>query len=91
MDSTILIVFMLATFIGGIVSGLAGFAFGLVVSGIWLHIITPLQVASLIVGYGIFVQGYGIWMLRKTFKWRHIVPLVIGGAFGAPIGVWLLH
>jgi hypothetical protein len=30
---------LFATFLGGLTSGLAGFALGLVVSGIWLHII----------------------------------------------------
>jgi uncharacterized membrane protein YfcA len=76
---------------GGVATGLAGFAFGLVASGVWLHIITPLQTASLIVGFGLFVQSYGIWRLRSTLKWRPVMPLVIGGAIGAPIGAALLH
>jgi uncharacterized membrane protein YfcA len=91
MDGTVLILFLAATFVGGVTTGLAGFAFGLVVSGVWLHIITPLQTASLIVGYGLFVQAYGIWKMRHAFNWRHVIPLVIGGAVGAPIGTWLLH
>jgi uncharacterized membrane protein YfcA len=91
MDGVVLVLFLISTFVGGIVTGLAGFAFGLVVSGVWLHIITPLQTASLIVGYGLFVQGYGIWKLRHALNWRHVIPLVIGGVIGAPIGTWLLH
>jgi uncharacterized membrane protein YfcA len=91
MDGTVLALFLISTFAGGIVTGLAGFAFGLVVSGVWLHIITPLQTASLIVGYGLFVQGYGIWKLRNALNWRHVIPLIIGGVAGAPIGTWLLH
>ena len=91
MDGTVLALFLAATFIGGIATGLAGFAFGLVVSGVWLHIITPVQTASLIVGYGVFVQAYGIWALRHAFNWRHVVPLAIGVVVGAPIGAWLLH
>ena len=87
----VLALFLAATFVGGVATGLAGFAFGLVVSGVWLHIITPLQTASLIVGYGVFVQAYGIWALRHTFNWRHVIPLVIGVVVGAPIGAWLLH
>ncbi len=38
---------------GGAISGLAGFAMGLVVSGFYLHILTPVQTAALIVGYGL--------------------------------------
>jgi uncharacterized protein len=90
MDGTVLTLFLVATFVGGVATGLAGFAFGLVVSGVWLHIITPLQTASLIVGYGVFVQAYGIWKLRHALNWRHVVPLILGGAVGAPIGAWLL-
>ena len=50
MDGVALGLLLLATFIGGVTSGLAGFAMGLVVSGIWPHIITPIQTATLIVG-----------------------------------------
>ena len=45
MDGSVLALFLLATFVGGIVTGLAGFAMGLVVSGVWLHILTPAQTA----------------------------------------------
>lgn len=90
MDGTVLTLFLASIFIGGIVSGLAGFAFGLVVSGVWLHIITPLQTTALICCYGIFVQAYGMWRLRRSFNWRHVAPVVIGGTVGVPIGVWLL-
>jgi len=91
MDALSLAIFLAATFVGGVATGLAGFAFGLVVSGVWLHIITPVQTASLIIGYGVFVQSYGIWTLRHAFNWRHVIPLVIGVVIGAPIGAWLLH
>jgi hypothetical protein len=53
MDGIGLGLFLSAAFIGGLASGLAGFAMGFVVSGIWLHIITPIQTVMLIVGYGL--------------------------------------
>jgi hypothetical protein len=43
-----------------VTSGLAGFAIDLVVSEIWLHVITPIQTATLIVGYGLLTQSYAI-------------------------------
>ena len=43
MDGMVLGLFLLAAFLGGLASGVAGFAMGFVVSGIWLHIITPIQ------------------------------------------------
>ena len=90
MDGTILTLFLIATFAGGITNGLAGFALGLVVSGIWLHILTPLQTASLIIGYGLLVQSFGVWKLRHALNWRRVLPFIIGGTFGVPIGALLL-
>src|SRR6478735_3224100 len=43
MDGLVLTLFVVAAFAGGFVSGFSGFAMGLVVSGVWLHIITPIQ------------------------------------------------
>jgi uncharacterized protein len=89
-DGTLLTFFALATFLGGFVSGFSGFAMGIVVSGIWLHIITPIQTAALIAGYGLLTQGYGTLKLRHALNWRNIWPLVLGTAIGIPIGVRLL-
>jgi hypothetical protein len=61
MDGFVLGLFLIAAFIGGLASGLAGFAMGFIVAGIWLHIITPLQTTALITGYGLWTQGYGVW------------------------------
>ncbi|MGE0564869.1 MAG: sulfite exporter TauE/SafE family protein, partial [Pseudolabrys sp.] len=74
----------------GAVSGLAGFAFGLVVSGIWLHVVTPVEFAVLIVLSGLITQGYGIWKVRHSLEWRKVAPFVIGGAVGVPAGTALL-
>ena len=90
MDGIVLGLFLLAAFIGGFASGLAGFAMGFVVSGIWLHILTPIQTTTLIVGYGLLTQGYGVWKLRRALVWRNIAPFIIGGAIGIPIGTMLL-
>ena len=91
MDGFVLTLFVLAAFAGGFVSGFSGFAMGLVVSGIWLHIITPVQTAMLIAGYGLLTQGYGILKLRQALNWRNIWPLALGTIIGIPIGVTLLN
>ena len=90
MDGVVLTIYLLSVFFGGIVSGLAGFAMGLVVSGIWLHILTPAQTAALIVGYGLLVQSYSIWKLRHALNWRTVAPFIAGGVIGVPIGAMLL-
>jgi len=90
MDATFIVLFLIATFAGGFTSGLTGFAAGLVVSGVWLHIMTPLQSAVLIAAYGIVNQSYGIWKVRHALQWRRILPFVIGGAVGVPLGAYLV-
>jgi uncharacterized membrane protein YfcA len=90
MDGAVLLIFLLSCFFGGVVTGLAGFAMGLVVSGVWLHILTPIQTAALIVGYGLLTQSYNIWRMRALLRWRVVAPFIIGGVIGVPIGAALL-
>ena len=90
MDGFVLGLFLFAAFLGGFASGLAGFAMGFVVSGIWLHVITPVQTAALIAGYSLLTQGYGVWKLRRTLNWRTVAPFIIGGTIGVPLGAVLL-
>jgi uncharacterized membrane protein YfcA len=90
MDGIVLVLFLVAAFVGGFASGLAGFAMGFVVSGVWLHILTPVQTTTLIAGYGLLTQGYGVWKLRHSLAWESVAPFVIGGFFGVPLGTILL-
>jgi uncharacterized membrane protein YfcA len=82
--------FVIATFAGALVAGLSGFAFGLVASSIWLYILTPLQTATLIIVFGLIVQGYSVWKLRRALDWKRLAPFVIGATFGVPAGVSIL-
>ena len=90
MDGLNLALFLAATFAGGLTSGLSGFAMGLVVSGVWLHIIAPEQNALLIVLCGLVTQGSGIWRIRHAINWRTVWPFIVGGALGVPAGTALL-
>jgi uncharacterized protein len=86
-----LIVFLAATFLAALVAGVAGFAFGLVAAAAWLHVLTPLQTTTLIVAFGLIVQGYSVWKLRRALKFERLLPFLIGGALGLPVGVTLLR
>jgi hypothetical protein len=90
MDGMVLGLFLFGAFIGGLASGLAGFAMGVVVSGIWLHIITPIQTTTLIIGYGLLTQGYAVWKLRHALNWRRVITFIITGVIGVPIGTFFL-
>ena len=86
MDGMALGLFLFAAFVGGFASGLAGFAMGFVVSGLWLHILTPVQTTALIVGYGLLTQGYGVWKLRHTLARDKLAPFIVGTLVGVPVG-----
>src|SRR5882757_8588871 len=85
-----LAIFLLATFAAALVAGLAGFAFGLVAAAAWLHILTPLQTASLIIAFGLIVQGVAVWKLRHALRWNRLWPFLAGGMLGVPLGVAVL-
>jgi uncharacterized membrane protein YfcA len=74
---------------GAFVTGLAGFAFAIVAA--WLHLLPPTQATSLIVAYGVIVQGVAVWKLRRAIVWRRLMPFLIGGAIGVPLGILLLR
>ena len=65
-----LTLFALGTFAAAFVTGLAGFAFGIVAAAVWLHFLAPAQAAALIVAFGLIVQGVSVWKLRRAIKWR---------------------
>jgi uncharacterized membrane protein YfcA len=85
-----LVTFLVATFAAALVAGLAGFAFGLIAAAIWLHVLTPLESATLIVAFGLIVQGVAVWKLRQALDWRRLWPFLVGAAFGVPLGVAIL-
>jgi Sulfite exporter TauE/SafE len=83
-------IFLAATFAAALVTGLAGFAFGLVAAAVWLHILSPLQTATLIIAFGLVVQGVSVWKLREALRWSRLWPFLAGAALGVPLGVAVL-
>ena len=84
-----LALFFLATFVGALVNGIAGFAFGLIASAIWLHIISPAQSAPLIAAFAILIiliRGAMLWKLWHAIQVSRLIPFIVGGAVGIPLG-----
>jgi uncharacterized protein len=92
LDGTIanIAVYLTATFAAALVTGISGFAFGLIAAAVWLHILTPLQTAMLIIAFGLVVQGYSVWKLRHALRWSRLWPFLVGAALGVPLGVAIL-
>lgn len=83
--------FLAATFGAAFVAGVTGFAFALIAAAVWLHMLTPLQTATLTISYGLLVQGYGFWKMRHAFDWSRVWPYILGSAPGIAIGVNVLR
>jgi uncharacterized membrane protein YfcA len=84
-------IFLIATFAAALVAGVAGFAFGLIAAAAWLHVLSPMQTATLIVGYGLLVQGLAVWKLRRALSFARLWPFLLGTALGVPLGVAALE
>ena len=77
-------------FVGGMATGGAGFAFAVVASAIWLHVIDPVRAAFLIVFCGTVMQVSLIWPMRHNLQRSRLLPFLLGCALGIPLGVWYL-
>jgi uncharacterized protein len=86
-----LILFAVGTFAAALVTGVAGFAFGIVAAAVWLYSLPPAQTTALIVAYGLIVQGLSVWKLRRSIKPARLLPFLAGAVIGVPIGVELLR
>lgn len=85
-----LAIFLVGAFAAAFVTGLAGFAFGMVAAAIWLHALTPIQATALIVAYALLVQGYAVWKLRHALNVSRLIPFIVGSAVGVPAGIVVL-
>jgi uncharacterized protein len=86
-----LTMFVLGTLAASFVTGVAGFAFGLVAAAIWLYALPPSQTTALIVAYGLLVQAYAVWKLRHNLNIGRLMPLIVGSAIGVPFGILVLR
>jgi uncharacterized membrane protein YfcA len=80
----------MGVFLGGIVSGFAGFAFSAVAGAILLYFLPPLLAIPLMMCCSVASQMTSLAMLRRLIDWHEITPFLIGGAMGVPIALYLL-
>jgi len=79
-----------AVFLGGLVSGFSGFAFSAAAGAILLHFLPPMQAIPLMMICSVVTQATSMLMVRKFVVWSDLLPLLIGGAIGLPIALFLL-
>src|SRR5215510_1176017 len=79
-----------AVFLGGIVSGFAGFAFSAVAGAILLHVLAPILAIPLMMSCTIVSQATTLTIFRRFIDWRETLPMIVGGVAGLPLGLGLL-
>jgi uncharacterized membrane protein YfcA len=89
--STDIVFFLVGAFIAALAAGLAGFAFGLIASGLWLHVLAPAQAVPLIAACGLAIHIFSIWRFRSLLRWRALWPFLLGGVIGIPLGTAALQ
>lgn len=81
---------MLGAFLGGMASGAAGFAYGVVATSIWLHAISPIHTVLLVTAGGLTIQSGMVWSMRRSVDMGRLLPFLIPGLLGIPLGVVLV-
>ncbi len=80
-----------AVFVAAFTQGVIGFGFGLLIMAV-LPLVMPLQAAvGTVAVCGLFVCLYLLWRYRRHVDWADVARLCAGGAFGLPLGVWVLR
>jgi uncharacterized protein len=84
------ITLILGAVVAGFVQGLSGFAFTMVAMSIWAWVLDPQLAAATAVFGGMCGQILGVVFVSRSFDWKILVPLCLGGLAGIPIGVAVL-
>lgn len=80
----------LGAVVAGFVQGLSGFAFGLVAMSFWAWAVEP-QLAAVLVVFGALTgQVVGAISVRRGFALPLLLPFLVGGLVGIPIGIIIL-
>jgi len=88
--SNLYLVVALGAVIAGFVQGLSGFAFGMVAMSVWAWTLEPRLAAVLSLFGALTGQIISAITVRRGFAWRSLLPFLLGGLLGIPVGVALL-
>lgn len=88
-DNTILALGLGAA-LAGFAQGLSGFGFGLVAMSIWAWTIDPKLAAVMAVFGALTGQILTAFTVRRAFNVKQVLPFIMGGLIGIPIGTIIL-
>lgn len=76
--------------VAGLVQGISGFAFAMVAMSVWVWGIEPRLAAAMAVCGGLLGQCIQLFTVRRGLRPGALLPFVLGGLAGVPLGVWAL-
>lgn len=76
--------------VAGFVQGLAGFAFALSSLSIWAWAVDPALAAPMAVFGSLIGQLVTLPIVGRHFNLKGMLPFVVGGILGVPLGIFLL-
>jgi uncharacterized membrane protein YfcA len=85
-----IIIVLAGALAGGLVNGLTGFGTALTAVGLWLYALPPTAVSSLAIICSVVAQLQTLPMIWPTIRWQRVLPLLVPGLFGVPLGAFLL-
>lgn len=85
-----LFVVILGAMVAGFVQGLSGFAFSLISMSIWVWVLDPKTAAALAVFGALIGQIIATFSIRRGFNLKLLLPFILGGVVGIPLGIYLL-
>lgn len=83
-------VVLLGALAGGFVNGLTGFGTAITAMGLWLYAISPPVAASLAIICSVVSQIQTLPMIWRAIDWKRVLPFIVPGLLGVPVGTWLL-
>jgi len=90
MDSTVAVV-LLGAILAGFVQGLSGFAFGMVSMSVWVWVLPPQVAAALAIMGALVGQLIAMVTVRRGVQTRRLLPFLLGGLLGIPMGIMVLR
>jgi uncharacterized protein len=85
-----IVLVVVGAFAGGIVNGLTGFGTAITAMGIWLYAIPPAIAASVAIICSVVSQTQTLHLIWRSIRWDRLLPFVLPGVIGVPIGTFLL-
>jgi uncharacterized protein len=83
----IILIGIIAVFLGGFLQGCLGFGFGMIVVPTLLMVLTASEVIPMCIGISLLLCIPLAWHARHHFNAALVIPLLIGALFGLPVGM----